>query len=123
MSKLLIKLNTVPADEANEIRSLLSDNQINYYETQSGTFGIGIAAIWLQDESDTEQAQLLLKNYAAERQASMQKAYQDALANNEQETFLKKLIREPIKIIAYCVVIGFVIYISIHPFIQMAMDE
>ena len=33
MAKLLFKLNSVPDDEAEEIRALLAEAEINFYET------------------------------------------------------------------------------------------
>lgn len=51
MSKLLFKLRGVPDDEADEIRALLAEKQIEYYETSAGNWGISLPALWLQDDS------------------------------------------------------------------------
>ncbi|MGI1679064.1 MAG: DUF6164 family protein [Cellvibrionaceae bacterium] len=122
MNKLLIKLNNVPEDEANEIRSILSDHHIAYYETNMGTFGIGVAGIWLQEEADFEQSKVLLDEYAKQRLAQAQIEQQEAIEKNQHETFLKKVIREPFKIFLCLAAIGFIMYISIVPFVEMAFE-
>ncbi len=120
MSKLLFRLKNVPDDESNEIRSILSSNEIDYYETYAGTFGIGMAGIWLQDESDFDVAKALLDDYSRSRLAKAQQEQQQAIENKVNETFLKKVLREPFKILVCIVAIGFVLYISVVPFIKMA---
>ena len=38
MAVLIFKLRYVPEDEAHEIRELLGDNNIDFYETTAGVF-------------------------------------------------------------------------------------
>ena len=59
MARLLFKLAQVPDDEAQEIRTLLNDHQITYYETDAGFFRVGLDAIWLADGTQEERAREL----------------------------------------------------------------
>ncbi|MGH1471672.1 MAG: DUF6164 family protein [Cellvibrionaceae bacterium] len=122
MKKLLIKLNNVPEDEANEIRSILSEQHIAYYETYAGTFGIGVAGIWLQDHTDFEKSKMLLDEYAQQRLMRAKAEQREAIEKNQHDTFFKKVAREPFKIFLYLLAIGFILYISVVPFVQMAFD-
>ncbi len=61
MSVLIFKLNGVGDDEAQEVRELLSTNQFEFYETDAGRFGISVAALWLKDETQRDQAKQLLQ--------------------------------------------------------------
>ena len=42
MAMLLFKLNNVPDDEAMDVRQLLDDNGIHYYETDAGRWRVGV---------------------------------------------------------------------------------
>ena len=50
MPELLFKLRNVPDDEAEEVRQLLNDHEINFYETRAGGWGISMPGIWLPDD-------------------------------------------------------------------------
>ena len=39
MAKILFRLNGVSDDEANDVRELLSNNAIDFYETSPGNWG------------------------------------------------------------------------------------
>ena len=65
MSKLLIKLRHAPDDEIQEIHSLLQEHQIDFYETQSGPWGISAPGIWVNDDHQYDRAKALLDNCAA----------------------------------------------------------
>ena len=59
MRSLLFNLQNVPEDEAEEVRALLHENEIRFYETQSGRWRIGLAGIWLPDGNQKLEAQSL----------------------------------------------------------------
>ena len=64
MSKILFKLRDVPADEAQEVRELLERNDIEYYETLGGNWGISLPALWLKKEAQRHRARELLDTYS-----------------------------------------------------------
>ena len=56
-------LRGVPDKEADDVRSLLADSGIPYYETPRGNFGISMAALWVSNDSDAVRARELLEEY------------------------------------------------------------
>ena len=60
MAKLIFKLKSVPEDEADDIKNLLADNKIDYYESPAGNWEISVHALWLNDESQSARAKQLI---------------------------------------------------------------
>ncbi len=116
MSHLLYKLNNVPEDELIDVRRLLEENDINYYETDAGRFGISLAAIWLPDNVDPEPATELLDRYQEQRYQQAREIYEQQQRDGTAETFLKKSLHSPIRTMIYIAAILAVLYFSIMPF-------
>lgn len=112
MGKLFFKLHDVPEQEAEAVRQLLDKADIAYYETTAGNWGISLAAIWLVQENDLEQAKALLSEFQQQWQ-------QQSLAERvtePQETLLARLKREPIKVLLAIIAVAAILYLSIMPF-------
>jgi hypothetical protein len=116
LARLLFRLRNVPDDEAFEVRELLNEHNISFYETTAGNWGISMPAIWLNDETDYEQARGLLDIYQQERARRMRADYESARARGEAETQIQVLLREPGKTISLLVVIVVFLYLSITAF-------
>ncbi len=112
MAELLFKLNGVPDDEAEQVRDLLNEAGIDFYETSAGNWGVSLAAIWLPDRQQLEQARTLLDDYQHRRQLTMR---QEAL-EQPPEAFWQRLLRQPLQVIAILLLVGAILYISIVPF-------
>jgi hypothetical protein len=69
MAKLLLNLRHVPEDETDEIRALLEEHGIGYYETEPNRWGISAGAIWIKDDSRYADAMALMAAYQQERSA------------------------------------------------------
>ena len=67
MSVLLFKLRRVEDDEADEIRALLHEHEIDFYETTNGRWGLGYAAIWLHSDEHLERGKALIVDYQKQR--------------------------------------------------------
>ncbi len=67
MAVKLFRLRHVPEDELEEIRALLLEHDVAFYETTAGGWGISEAAIWLHDPEQLESAKALLERYQQER--------------------------------------------------------
>ncbi len=117
MSVLLFKLNGVPDDEAEDIRRLLDENELSYYETNAGKWGISTAAIWLIDEGQLQQAHILIGEYEKERMVRVRKEFEQLKSEGKSDTILGNFIRHPVQFIIYVVVIALVFYVSLKPFI------
>jgi len=116
MPHLLFKLNSVPVDELIDVRRLLEENDINYYETDAGRFGFSLAAIWLPDSVDPEPATELLDRYLEQRYQQAREIYEQQQRDGTAETFLLKALHSPIRTVIYIAAILAVLYFSIMPF-------
>lgn len=119
MAKLLFKLNGVPQDEAEDIRSLLEENHIDFYETSAGRWGISLAAIWLNDESQLPRAVELIDRYQQERFRRAREEYERLKAAGKLETLIDRFRSDPIRFLLYIVAILAVLYLSSLPFILL----
>ena len=116
MPHLLLKLNSVPEDELIDVRRLLDENDINYYETDAGRFGISLAAIWLPDSVDPERATELLDRYQEQRYQQAREIYEQQQRDGTAETFLLKALRSPIRTVIYIAAILAVLFFTVMPF-------
>lgn len=120
MPVLLFRLNGVPDDEANEIRELLRTEQIDFYETAAGRWGISLAAIWLQDHSPHEvRARQLIDDYQTQRQQTARTDYLQRRQEGIHETFLARLQAKPLQLLAYLAAILLILYLTLMPFLSL----
>lgn len=117
MASLLFKLNNVPDDEAEEVRALLTEHQIPFYETNAGFFRVGLDAIWLHDSSQLETAKQLLKDYQQKRTELQRGLYQESLQKGEVETIWQRMCNQPIRFLAAILAVLFVLTITLVPFL------
>ena len=119
MAKLLFKLNGVPEDEAQDIRDLLDEHTIDYYETDAGRWGISLAAIWLRDEGQWQRANELIDAYQQQRYQHAREEYDRLKAEGRLEGWLDRLRSRPLQMLLYLLAIAAVLYISAWPLIHM----
>lgn len=115
MPTLLFKLRNVPDDEAQEIRELLTENDIHYYETTSGSWGISLPAFWLHSNDQLEQGKSLIQEYQKERAENAQKTYKKQCHEGSQRTVFTIIQEAPIKFFSYLFGIVFVLYLATIP--------
>jgi len=116
MSKLLIKLRHAPDDEIQEIRSLLQEHRIDFYETQAGPWGISAPGIWLNDEEQYDRAKALMDDYQENRFHEKRAEYERLRQAGQHRTFLRNLLENPVQVILYSLIVGLILYFSISPF-------
>ena len=116
MSKLLIKLRHAPEDEIQEIRSLLRNHHIAFYETQAGAWGVSAPGIWLQSEHQYDRAKALLDDYEERRFREKRAEYERLRRAGKHRTFLQNLQEHPLQIMLYSLIAGLILYFSISPF-------
>lgn len=118
MAVKLMNLRNVPVDELADIFELLDSHEIAYYETPGGTFGISLAALWLRDETQLEEARRLLDAYA-ERRLLTARAELDSLHNaGKRRTFIDIAKENPLRYIVYIALVIALFYFSIVPYLQ-----
>ncbi len=119
MPHLLFKLNGVPEDEEIEVRRLLEENHIDYYETDAGMFGMSLAALWIRDDGEIERARELLEHYQHERYQKARDHYEKQAQEGAVESMLQRALRHPIRTLIYLEIIIVVLYFSTVPFLTL----
>jgi hypothetical protein len=112
----IFSLKNVPDDEQEEIRDLLIENKIDYYETPGGNWGISMPAIWINDDSQFEQVKLLIDQYQKKRSVRIREEYEKLKKEGKHQTFIEKVISDPIRSVIYILIALGLMYISIKPF-------
>lgn len=119
MASLVFRLRNVPEDEAQAIRSILDENNIEWYETTAGNWGIAMPGLWVSNQDDVEPARILINDYQKQRQNTLRSAYEDGLLTGETETFLQSVTNHPFKTLAIILFCLFILYVSVNPFLQL----
>jgi hypothetical protein len=119
MSILFFRLRNVPDDEADDIRALLNDSHIDFYETSAGNWGISLPGIWLKHECDLDRAKKLLDTYQHHRTIEQQQKYVQLRHEGKHKTFLDAFLEDPVKFIIYIAIAVAVVYFSISPFLSL----
>jgi len=120
MPHLLFRLNGVPEDEVIEVRRLLDEHHVEYYETDAGRFGISLAAIWLRDEVDPAYATQLLETYQQQRYREARESYRQQQEEGTAETHLQRFLRQPLRSLLYLAVVLAILYFTLAPFLLHA---
>jgi len=113
MSLLLFPLRGVPEDEVDEVRELLTEQAIDFYETTAGNWEMSMPGIWLRQADDVEKARALINAYQQQRAISSRETYKQLKQEGLQQTFLKAFIAQPVLYCTYIFAMGLVIYVSI----------
>ncbi|GFZ80373.1 hypothetical protein GCM10011403_24530 [Pseudohongiella nitratireducens] len=116
MARLLFRLRNVPDDEAEDVRQLLIENEVDFYETKPGNWGISMPGLWLHHDDDFAKANALLQAYQHERQIRVRAEYQQAKESGEAETQWQRFQSEPLKVTVCIAAAIFLVYISVTLF-------
>ncbi|HSC69634.1 MAG TPA: DUF6164 family protein [Cellvibrio sp.] len=119
MARLLFKLGNVPGDEAQDIRDLLNNHDIHFYETNAGFWRVGLDAIWLADGAQEEQARELIRNYQVERGLSQRANYAQLVEAGQVPSVWQRFCAQPFRFIALVVAIVFVAGLTLVPFVML----
>lgn len=111
MSLLLFSLRGVPDDEAYEIRELLTENNIDYYETSPGNWGISMPALWVRSNEEFNEAQNLLNKYHHKRAITQQEIYRQLKKEGKNKRLIDVFLEKPIRFIIYIAAAAFVLYV------------
>ena len=113
----LYSLRHVPDDEAQELRELLNQHQIDYYETEAGNWGISAGAFWLRTDDQLDEAKQLIDAYQQQRVSKAREEYEELRREGKQRTFLDVIKENPLQLILYIAAILFILYFSLKPFL------
>jgi hypothetical protein len=99
MSKLLLNLKMVLDDEADDVRAMLAEHDIPFYETAPSRWGISYGGIWVQEDRDITRAKQLMADYQQQRQARARADRAAAMRDGTAETFMTVLRKEPARVV------------------------
>ena len=121
MTILLFNLRGVPEDEAEEVRELLTEQDIDFYETSAGNWGMSMPALWLRNDADLEKARYVLNKYQQQRFLTSRENYLQRKQANQQQTLLKAFIEKPLLYCAYLFAMLLVVYVSIRLLFELGL--
>ena len=116
MTILLFKLQNVPDDEAADIRDLLADNDIYFYETHAGFWRLGVDGLWLPDNTHLARARELIKSYQEDRTANQKKAYAELVEQGQAPTLWQNFLLSPLRFVLLILAVFFILTLTLAPF-------
>ena len=102
----------VAQDEAQDIRQILDDHDIDFFETFSGFWGISVPAIWLKHDNQFEAARILIDEYQEKRKQRMRER------SHETKTMLQVFFESPSRFCINLLAIAIVLFISLRFFLS-----
>jgi len=120
MATKLFKLRQVPDDEAEEVRQLLRENGIDFYETEAGGWGVSVPAIWIHDDSRLTEASALIDAYQQQRARHARAEFQQLKEKGHHQTVADKIRQNPVQAILFFLISLFILYVSLAPFIDFS---
>ena len=120
MAVLLFSLRNVPDDEADAIRALLSENDIDFFETSAGNWGISAPGIWLKDSAGYERAKALLEGFQQSWAKEQKEKFRQLAQNGESNTVFNRFKQNPFQVIIYITIALFILYVSINPYVNFS---
>lgn len=120
MSRQLLNLRYVTAEERDEVVELLERESFEYYLTPAGSFGISAGGIWLRHEEDYPRAKALMDQYQAERSHRVRRELEQARSEGRAETFWSLMKRRPLRTGVYIFAAVFILMVLFAPVVQLA---
>lgn len=117
MAHLIFRLRQVPDDEAEDIRQILSDARLDYYETDAGNWGISMPGLWLTDPDDIPRAEKLINEYQTARAIRVRLDAETESASGQNRTFLNSLMERPLYTAGLLLFCAALVYFMTKPFI------
>jgi len=116
---MLFKLRGVEEDEADEVRALLAEHDVDFYETTNGRWGLGFAAIWLHSDAQFEQGKALIAEYQQQRYVQARADYEALCVKGEQLTLWDMFKLKPWQMLLVLLAVVIVGMFSLSPFLLL----
>ena len=114
MAVLIFKLRFVPDDEAQDIRGLLINNNIEYHETSAGLLSISVPGLWVIHEEQVDKARELIDAYQKLRLERIREEYR---LNKRSSVDMFK--EDPVRYVGSILAIIFICFLMIYIFIKL----
>ena len=118
MAKLLFRMRDVPDDEAEEVRELLAQNEIAFFETFAGNWGISMPGLWLVNEQQFDEARALLDEYQVARSTRVKSQFLRQREQGEIRTLYQSFRAEPVRFSVYLGLAALVLFLSLRFFVS-----
>ncbi len=120
MAKILFKLRNVPDDEAEEVRELLANHHIDYYETSAGNWGVSMPALWVKDDNQFREAKKLFDAYQEARSIRVREEYVRLKCEGRNKTVLDSMRENPVLFVAYILIVLTLLYLPFKLIMELA---
>jgi hypothetical protein len=115
MSRIVFRLKDVPDEEAGAVRELLSQKDIEFFETDAGRWGISIGAIWVKDNDDFDIARELIEAFQVEYRKTVQQQFEQDKKEGKVAGFWQLLGQYPLQVMTYMILIIIVLAFTLLP--------
>lgn len=119
MAHMLLNLRHVPEDEAQEVRDLLNEHQLLFYETEPSLWGVSAGAIWLSRDEDIGPARELMAEYQRERGERKRAEYQAEVDAGTAATLGQRFRQHPLGVLSAFILVGGLLFITLVPFLTL----
>lgn len=119
MAHMLLNLRHVPEDEAQEVRDLLNEHQLLFYETEPSLWGVSAGAIWLSRDEDIGPARALMAEYQAERGRRKRAEYDEQVRMGTAASFGSRLKQHPLGVLSTLILVGALLFLTLVPFLTL----
>ncbi|EKF73534.1 hypothetical protein A11A3_13390 [Alcanivorax hongdengensis A-11-3] len=119
MTTLLLNLRQVPDDEAEDVRHLLEQHQIPFYETTPSLWGISSGGIWLNNPEDRERARALMEDYQQQRARQQREAFEQARRDGTAPTLWQRLRHQPLRALGVLIAVLVLLLVTLAPFLAL----
>ena len=119
MPRLLLNLRHVPDDEADEVRALLGERGIRFYETEPSRWGVSAGGIWISRDEDADAAERVVADYQRQRQRKARAEYEASKREGKAGTAWEAVRRNPLQAVAVLLGIAIVIALLALPFAML----
>lgn len=122
MPKLLLSLRLAEDDEADEVRALLDEHAVDWYETRPGIFGVSAGGIWLRDLERAAEVKALLDDYQASRAERVRAEYAQAVRSGKAPRFIDAMRADPWRMLAKLVAVLLLVALTVAlPYVLLAV--
>lgn len=112
---MVFSLRHVPDDEADEIRALLREHAIDFYETPASKWGLGAGALWTRDAEAATRVKPLLAAYQERRAEQARARHAASLRDGTARTFLDVVREEPLRVLFVLLGVAFFVAVCALP--------
>jgi hypothetical protein len=117
MARLIFDLRDVPDDESVDVRALLEEAGIAFYETSPSVLGIFAGGLWVADETIAAAAKSLIAEYQQARSVRVRAEVAAAVRDGSAPSAWQSIRREPVKVLVLLLAAGLIAAITVLPFI------